>query len=219
MLYNFSGLKRSICIWISEGDDYWSLRAFDFLRFRLNASCSRRIKTFWQEGKKYQTWSEEFEIKWKNFAPLCFQHQTFLFFLSNSENLNVMHFSRLADHPQRAVAWSSFRSERLPEFHTQPLNHIFSGLELTSLISWKSAISNNISLSLWSAPRKGWLGVPGRRDSSSQRQRCCLQSESMFAERKHVCSCKYNSCLIGCRKKSICLVESWSLSSVAYLYF
>lgn len=125
---------------------------------------------------------------------LRFQHQILLFFFF-PENLNVMHFSCLADCPRRAVVWSSFRSEWLPKFHTHPLNHIFSGLELTSLISWKSAISDIISLSSWSAPRKAPAG--------RFRPQRLLQSEAKapFTEQKHVCSCEYSSFLmVGCRK-------------------
>lgn len=78
--------------------------------------------------------------------------------LFSPENLNVTHFSRLADCPRRAIVWSGFGSEWLPKFHTHPLNHIFSGLELTSLISWKSAISDIIPLSSWPALRKAPAG-------------------------------------------------------------
>lgn len=144
---------------------------------------------------------------------LRFQHQIFLIF--SPENLNVMHFSHLADCPRRAVVWSSFGSEWLPKFHTHPLNHIFSGLELTSLISWKSAISDIISLSSWSAPRK----IPAGRFRPPR----LLQSEATapFTEQKPVCSCEYSSFLmVGCRKKqSVCPVESWNLSSVCWLTF
>lgn len=79
------------------------------------------------------------------------------------EIFNAMHFSHLADGPLSAVARSSFVSEWLPKFHTRPLNHIFSGLELTSLISWKSAIFDIISLSSWSPPRKAQPGCLGER--------------------------------------------------------
>lgn len=126
---------------------------------------------------------------------LRFQHQIFLIF--SPENLNVMHFSHLADCPRRAVVWSSFGSEWLPKFHTYPLNHIFSGLELTSLISWKSAISDIISLSSWSAPRK----VPAGRFRPPR----LLQSEATapFTEQKPVCSWECSSFLMaGCRKNS-----------------